>query len=89
MTKQTFATLDIYLASFLTLHGLAPVLELRDRKVVFTFPATDRLYELMDLFSSNEPVPVGDFVTTVKTLRGKMLTAKEGIQEGARYERKF
>lgn len=77
---KAFSTLDIYLASFLSLHETDPTLETRNGKVVFIFDATDRLYHLMNLFNSNEPVPVADFVTTVKTLRGKMLTAKESIR---------
>jgi len=74
--------------SFLSLHGIEPKLETRNGKVVFTFEADDRVYKLMNLFNGNVDVPVADFVTTVKTLRGKMLTAKEGIGEngnGARY----
>lgn len=86
-TKQ-FSTLDIYLASFLLLHGMTPALETSNGKVIFAFEATDNLYMLMNLFNSNVDVPVADFVTIVKTLRGKMLTAKEGIEgngKGARH----
>jgi DUF4097 and DUF4098 domain-containing protein YvlB len=71
--------LDIYLSSFLSLHGVEPKLETKNGKVVFTFEADDKVYRLMNLFNGNVEVPVADFVTTVKTLRGKMLTAKEGI----------
>ncbi|HVN97150.1 MAG TPA: DUF5659 domain-containing protein [Syntrophorhabdaceae bacterium] len=69
--------LDIYLSSFLSLHGIEPALELKSGKVVFTFEADDQVYRLMNLFNGNVDVPVADFVTTVKTLRGKMLSAKE------------
>jgi len=77
---KVFSTLDIYLASFLSLHGTDPILEARNGKVIFTFENTDNLYRLMNLYNSNQDVPVADFVTAVKTLRGKMLTAKESIQ---------
>jgi len=78
--KKIFSSLDIYIASFLNLNGLEPSLETRNGKVIFTFEVTDKLYRLMNLYNSNENVPVADFVTTVKTLRGKMLTIKEGIE---------
>lgn len=34
--------LDIYVSSFLSLHGIEPKLEIINGKVVFTFEATDR-----------------------------------------------
>ncbi len=77
--QRHFTTLDIYLAGFLTLNGLSPKLEVRNARIVFTFEANDQLYRLMNLFNGNVNVPVADFVTIVKTLRGKMLTAKEDI----------
>jgi hypothetical protein len=78
---RTINLLDIYLSSFLSLHGIEPKLETRNNKVVFVFEADDRVYKLMNSFNGNVDVPVADFVTTVKTLRGKMLTAKESIAE--------
>ena len=85
--QKIFTTLDIYLSGFLTLHGISPTLEVKNGRVIFTFPAGDQLYRLMDLYNSNTKVAIADFVTTVKTLRGKMLTVKEGIEgngKGAR-----
>ena len=74
--QRLFTTLDIYLAGFFALNGIPPTLELNNGRVVFTFPATDQLYKLMMDFNSNVDVPVADFVTTVKTLRGRMLTMR-------------
>ncbi|MGD9579708.1 MAG: DUF5659 domain-containing protein [Syntrophorhabdus sp.] len=79
-TTKTFSTLDIYLSAFLLLYYLEPILEIRNGKVVFTFESTDRLYQLMNLYNSDEQVPVATFSTQIKTLRGKMLTAKESIK---------
>jgi DUF4097 and DUF4098 domain-containing protein YvlB len=76
---RTIYLLDIYVSSFLSLHGLEPRLETKNGKVVFTFEANDRVYKLMNAYNGNVNVPVADFVTTVKTLRGKMLTVKESI----------
>jgi hypothetical protein len=77
--QRLFTTLDIYLAGFLALNGISPKLEVKNARVVFTFETDDKLYHLMNLFNGNVNVPVADFVTIVKTLRGKMLTAKESI----------
>lgn len=74
--QRLFTTLDIHLASFLKLNGIPPTLQLNNGRVVFTFPATNQLYKLTMDFNSNVPVPVADFVTTVKTLRGQMLTLR-------------
>jgi len=85
--QKIFTTLDIYLSGFLALHGISPTLETKNRRVVFTFEANDQLYRLMNFFNGNASVPVADYVTVIKTLRGKMLTAKEGIEgngKGAR-----
>ena len=76
VAERLFTTLDIYLAGFLALNGIPPTLELNNGRVVFTFPATDQLYKLMMDFNSNVNVPVADFVTMVKTLRGQMLTMR-------------
>ena len=76
---KAFSTLDIYLASFLSLHDQDVILELQNGKVVFTFESTDSLYRLMNDFNSNEEIPVLDYTTAIKTLRGKMLTAKESM----------
>ena len=74
---KRFSTLDINLSSFLELNGLQATLELQSGKVIFTFPVSDILYKLLDTYSSNSSVPVGDFVTRLKILRGKMLTMRE------------
>ena len=82
--QRLFTTLDIYLAGFLSLQKIAPTLEVKNGRVIFTFPAADQLYRLMDLYNSNTNVAIADFVTTVKTLRGKMLTARESIGENGK-----
>lgn len=75
--QKTFQTLDLYLSSFIHLCGISPKLELNNGKVVFTFPVTEDLYKFMMNYNSNVNVPVTDFVTTIKTLRGQMLTMRD------------
>ncbi len=81
---KTIELLDIYLSSFLILNGVIPKLEPKNGKIIFAFEADDRVYFLMNLFSSNTDVPVADFVPIIKSLRGKMLTAKERVNENGR-----
>ena len=51
---KAFGTMDINLASFLSLHDQDVILELRNGKIVFTFESADSLYRLMNNFNSNE-----------------------------------
>lgn len=79
MTKteqKVMSTLDLYLSAFLSLQGLQPLLQINSGRVTFNFPISDDLYRLANAFNSNEPIPVADFVTAIKTLRGQMLTMR-------------
>ncbi|MCL4492492.1 MAG: DUF5659 domain-containing protein [Nitrospirae bacterium] len=75
--KKVFSTLDIYLSAFLALHGISPKLEIHNGRVTFNFVASDELYEKALDYNSNSPVPVASFVTSVKALRGQMLTMRD------------
>lgn len=74
--EKIFQTLDIYLSSFLALHGIQPKLEVQNGRVTFSFIVSDDLYRLTQRYNSNEPVPVADFVTQIKSLRGQMLSLR-------------
>lgn len=76
--EQTFQTLDIYLATFISLLGIHPNLEINNNRVVFVFPATADLYKAIKSYNSNVGVGVADFVTGLKCLRGQMLTLRDG-----------
>jgi hypothetical protein len=73
--------LDIHISAFLSLHGVAPKLEQKNGKIVFTFPASEQVYRLMNRFNGDEDVPVASFCTTLKALRGQMLTAKSSMDD--------
>lgn len=75
-TQKTFSTLDVSTAAFLELNGIPAKLENQNGLIIFLFPISDRLYELAHSYNSNVPVPVADFVTALKSLRGRMLTAR-------------
>ncbi len=87
MTKtKVLELIDLYLSAFLTLHGQEPKLINKNGKVIFVFDATDEVYGLMTLFNSNTEIPCLDLITAIKTLRGKMLSArKTGNGNGERY----
>lgn len=72
----TFQTLDLYLSSFLAFHGIQPTLENINGKVVFFFPASEELYQLIARYNSNEAVPVNSFVTVIKMLRAQLLSLR-------------
>ncbi len=73
-SRAYYTTLDIYLSAYLQLQGLRPRLERTNNKVIFSFPVNNQLYQFLLNFNSNIDVPVADYVVTVKTLRGQMLT---------------
>jgi hypothetical protein len=74
--KQTFNSLDLYLSAFLSLSGIQPELKLQEGKIIFSFPTSDDLFKVINNYNSNVNIPVADFVTTVKTLRGRMLSMR-------------
>lgn len=74
--SRILSLIDINLASYLSLHKIEPELENRNGKVLFLFETSDELYKKINDFNSNELTPIGDFVTSLKVLRGKMLTLR-------------
>lgn len=75
--ENVFTTLDLYLSSYLSLKNLKPTLEINHGKVIFAFSATDTLYKLIAEYNSNQNVPIADFVTELKILRGRMLSLRD------------
>lgn len=75
--EQSFSTLDIHLAAFLSLRGYPPELECNNGRVIFRFPAIACVFNLVNDFTANAAVPVADFAGEVKALRGRMFAAKQ------------
>lgn len=75
---EYFTTLDVYLAAYLFYHNQEPVLKSDKNRgrVIFVFPNTTEVSRLVFQFNSNLPVSVADYVTIVKTLRGRLLQMK-------------
>ncbi len=79
--KLKFNTLDIYLAGYLALKGVPPILEVKSGKVLFSYDDTKEIQKIISEYLLNAELQ--NFTSAVKTLRGKMLTARTG--EDGRY----
>ncbi len=77
--KTTF--LDIHIAAFIELNGIPAELKNNNGRIVFNFPQGDDVYRLANLYNSNEPVLVADFVSVLRTLKAKMFAMKN-MKEG-------
>tara|TARA_B100002003_G_scaffold245057_1_gene272217 strand:+ start:1809 stop:2057 length:249 start_codon:yes stop_codon:yes gene_type:complete len=75
--KNNFTTMDVYISAFISLFGIQPALKLNNGKVIFSFNANDDLCKIMMNYNSNVSVPVADFTSAIKSLRGKMLSMKD------------
>ncbi len=47
---KVLSTLDIYLSSFLALHGIQPELKNINGRVIFSFTVSDELYRLANAY---------------------------------------
>ncbi len=76
---EKFETYDVWLSAYLQLTYHSPELHLRNHKVTFVFPHSEKLYKFLADFNSNINVPIADYVSTVKTLRGQMLSMRNNM----------
>lgn len=82
MEKQKrFTVTDLYLACYLQINGILPELQSINGRVIFTFPATDELYKLVNAYNTGAAVSVLDYITALKNLRGQMHNVKAGVQQ--------
>jgi len=72
---------DLYLSSFLSMHGFTPKLFLNGQRISFEFDASDEVLDLMEKYSCNALVPVAEYVISVKRLKSKMFEAQRGPQQ--------
>ncbi len=75
---KKFKTFDVWLSAYLQVYYTSPELQLINSKVVFSFPHSDDLYKFLANYNGNVNVPIADYVATVKTLRGQMLSMRGG-----------
>jgi hypothetical protein len=74
--------LDINQSSFLAMNGLEPELVMQSGRVLFSFPLSEDFYRLSTEYNQNKSVNVLDFVTSLRTLRSRMMREKENANEG-------
>jgi len=80
-TEHRITIFDINQSAFLALQGLEPELVIQSGRVVFSFPAGDDYFRLSDAYNANLEVRCLDFVKSLRTLRSKMLSAKDNGNE--------
>jgi len=74
--KMEYTTLDAYQAAYLTLRGLPVSYILQNGLIVFSFSETKELREALRDYMNGAEVPVFQFVTRVKMLRGQVHNRK-------------
>lgn len=79
MDSEHLSLRDIYEAAFLSLHGIRPDLTMQGSMVVFQFPSTPTIRDLLQKYNSENPsVDVQDFVRHLRRLRAQMISKKGG-----------
>jgi hypothetical protein len=68
--------LDIHQAAFLNLHGIEPDLTKQGTRVIFEFPNTKQVLDLIQAYNGNPALPVLNFVHHLRKLRSQMLAAR-------------
>jgi len=73
---KKFETYDVWLSAFIKLLYQSPELHLMNNRVTFVFPLSEELFKIVTDYNCNIDVPIADYVSTVKTLRGQMLSMR-------------
>jgi hypothetical protein len=74
--RNEYRTLDVYISSWLILHGFHPSLENEGNKIVFSFPPSKELFEKIEQYNFGASVEVARFVLTVKNLKAQIFSRK-------------
>lgn len=77
--EKRFTTTDVYLATFLVISKIPIEFEVRNGRVIFSFPASDDLYKLTYSYNcGNATVSVVEFANMLKYVRARMNDIKTG-----------
>jgi hypothetical protein len=71
-TEKVFTTLDAYLSGYLTLLSFIPRLISQGEKIVFSFYASDELYQAINKYNSGATVEASKFAFAIKTLKSQI-----------------
>jgi hypothetical protein len=82
--EKLFSTPDVNLSTVLIFQGCPPVkVEKNDRgRVYFSFTADSKLYQILDLYNRDIPLPINSFISCLKATRGLMLKHRDGAENG-------
>ena len=72
----TIPLLDIHQVAYLGLHGHKPCLTKSGTRVVFEFPNTPPILDLLQEYNENPPVKLLDYVSLLRSLRAQMYAAR-------------
>ncbi|MEO5357140.1 MAG: DUF5659 domain-containing protein [Nitrospirae bacterium YQR-1] len=71
---------DINLSAYLNCRGIKPELIPHGSTghIAFNFPVSDETYKVVGDYNDNKPVPVLDFVNSLRSLKAQMMALKAG-----------
>lgn len=78
MNNGNVPILDIYIASYLALHGIMPTLTKQGTRVIFEFPGDDRTLMVMESYNKNPCINLLEYVTQLRRMRAMMLAKRDG-----------
>lgn len=76
MKTENVPTLDIHLASFLSLNGIPPLFTKQGTRIIFEFQSSPEVEELIRRFNENPSVKVLDYVHHLRKTRSIMLASR-------------
>lgn len=80
--KKSFTTLDAYLSGYLTLRGFTPILVEQGSKVVFSFEASDSLYQAITDYNNGATVEASRLALAIKTLKSQIFSLRRNKESG-------
>ena len=67
---------DIYCAAYLEFNNIPSELILQGTRVIFEFPAKDRVYEMLREYQGNPSISLLDYINILRRLRSRMLSKR-------------
>jgi len=69
---------DIYQVALLVFYKFEPTLEYKNGRVYWTFQGNAQIYEALNKYSEDAPVPVQSYSHILKKLKSNLFEAKRG-----------
>lgn len=78
---------DLNFSAFLLMNGVVPNYVRQETKILCLFLPDDKFYHFSALYHSNQPVPILDFVRSLRQLRSKVMVLRSENGGGASAEK--